>query len=168
MKSLYIFSVLLLTGCVPAPKYIAPAGAPQAQIRSELDAMSNYRNALVLAEAPTIGCKFGRTVEVKPGGQLLSVHGNTSTPEGFFAVEADKPLHLVLRGWANANRSCRVGFVSQFVPGVRYVIRGGIVDGPTTLSGCYIDIFEVDSGVRVPMATEPKMESSCALDRFPM
>ncbi|WP_238785873.1 hypothetical protein [Pseudomonas sp. S35] len=120
-----------------------------------------------LVEAPQVGCKYGRTVVTAPGGQLVSVSKNVSTPEGFFPIEAGRPLHLVMRGLANANRSCSVGFVSEFAPGARYVIKGGIVDSPGALSGCHIDIFNVDSGARVPMAREPKMERNCALDRIP-
>lgn len=168
MKYLRLCSLLLLTGCTPVAKYSLPAGAPQAHIRSELDALDNHRNALSLSEAPTLGCKYGRTVEVVPGGQLVSVYKNTSNPPGYFPIEAGKPLHLVMRGWANANRSCRVGFVSEFAPGARYVIKGGIVDDPSALSGCYINIFNADSGARVAVADEPKAERGCALDRFPL
>ena len=167
MKPLYLCSILLLAGCAPAPKYLVPAGAPHALIRSELVSMENHRNGVSLVEAPAIGCKYGRTVATAPGGQLVSVYKNVSTPEGFFPIEAGKPLHLVVRGSANANRSCRIAFVSEFAPGARYVIKGGIVDSPGAMSGCYIDIFNVDSGARVPMADEPKMERNCALDRLP-
>ncbi|PWB34162.1 hypothetical protein DCO48_07640 [Pseudomonas sp. SDI] len=72
-----------------------------------------------------------------------------------------------MRGAANAKRSCRIAFVSEFAPSARYVIKGGIVDSPGALSGCYIDIFNVDSDARVPMADEPKMERNCALNRLP-
>ncbi|WP_426134791.1 hypothetical protein [Pseudomonas sp. PWP3-1b2] len=169
MKPLYLCSALLLAGCAPAPKYLVPAGAPHAIIRSELVSMENYRNGVSLVEAPVTACKYGRTVatESGEGRQLVSVYKNVSTPEGFFPIEAGKPLHLVMRGVANANRSCNVAFVSEFAPGARYVIKGGIVDIPGSLSRCYIDIFNVDSGVRVPMADEPKMERNCALDRLP-
>ncbi|CRM39834.1 hypothetical protein [Pseudomonas sp. 58 R 3] len=68
---------------------------------------------------------------------------------------------------ADANRSCSVSFISEFMPGARYVIKGGIADVPGSLSRCYIDIFNVDSGVRVPTAKEPKIERPCALDRLP-
>ncbi|RBJ82141.1 hypothetical protein C3L29_012705 [Pseudomonas sp. MWU12-2534b] len=167
MKSLYLCTTLLLAGCTPAPKYLVPAGAPHALIRSELVSMENHRNHVSLVEAPAINCKYGRTVETAPGGQLVSVYKNVSTPEGFFPIEAGKPLHLVMRGMANANRSCSVAFVSEFAPGARYVIKGGIVDSPGTLSGCYIDIFNVDSGARLPMADASKINRSCALDRLP-
>ncbi|MCQ2995161.1 hypothetical protein NLO88_18490 [Pseudomonas syringae] len=167
MKPLYLCSILLLAGCAPAPKYLVPAGAPHALIRSELVSMENYRNGVSLVEAPAIGCKYGRTVATAPGGLLVSVHKNVSTPESFFPIEAGKPLHLVMRATANAGRSCRVEFVSEFAPGARYVIKGGIVDRPGTLSGCYIEIFDVDSGARVPMADEPKIDRNCALDRLP-
>ncbi|MDG6399012.1 hypothetical protein QCD79_03300 [Pseudomonas quasicaspiana] len=167
MKPLYLCSILLLAGCAPAPKYLVPAGAPHALIRSELVSMENYRNGVSLVEAPAIGCKYGRTVATAQGGLLVSVHKNVSTPEGFFPIEAGKPLHLVMRGTANAGRSCRVEFVSEFSPGARYVIKGGIVDKPGTLGGCYIEIFNVDSGVRVPKADEPKIDRNCALDRLP-
>lgn len=168
MKPLYLGSILLLAGCVPAPKYLVPAGSPHALIRSELVSMENYRNSVSLVQAPAIGCKYGRTVATAPGGQLVSVSKNISTPEGFFSIEAGRPLHLVMRGAANAKRSCSIAFVSEFTPGARYVIKGGIVDSPGALSGCYVDIFNVDSGARVPMANEPKMERNCALDRLPM
>ncbi|WP_177431279.1 MULTISPECIES: hypothetical protein [unclassified Pseudomonas] len=170
MKPLYLCSILLLAGCAPVPKYLVPAGAPQALIRSELVSMENYRNHVSLDEAPAISCKYGRTVATAPGGQgrqLVSVFENVSTPEGFFPIEAGKPLHLIMRGSANANRSCNVAFVSEFTPGARYVIKGGIVDNPGALSGCYIDIFNVDSGARVPMAEAPKIDRNCALDRLP-
>ncbi|MGY1920897.1 hypothetical protein [Pseudomonas tolaasii] len=168
MKHLCLLSIALLAGCTPAPKYLVPAGAPQAQIRSELDALDNHRNALNLSEAPTLGCKFGRTVQVVQGGELVSVYKNTSTPPGYFPIEAGKPLHLVMRGWANANRTCRIGFVSEFAPGARYVIKGGIVDDPSALSGCHISIFNADSGARVAVADEPKVERGCALDKLPL
>ncbi|UXV18001.1 hypothetical protein N4P55_19230 [Pseudomonas fluorescens] len=169
MKPLYLCSILLLAGCAPAPKYLVPSGAPHALIRSELVSMENYRNGVSLVEADAIGCKYGKPVATASGEgkQLVSVHKNVSTPEGFFPIEAGKPLHLELRGAANANRSCSISFVSEFAPGARYVIKGGIVDIPGSLSRCYIDIFNVDSGVRVPMANEPKMESNCAQDRLP-
>lgn len=169
MKPLYLCSVLLLAGCAPAPKYLVPAGAPQALIRSELVSMENYRNGVTLVEAPAIGCKYGRTVATESGmgKQLVSVYKNVSTPDGFFPIEAGKPLHLEMRGVANAHRSCSVAFVSEFSPGARYVIKGGIVDVPGSLSRCYIDIFNVDSGERVPTADEPKIERTCALDRLP-
>ena len=31
-----------------------------------MDALSNYRNYLTLTEAPVVGCKYGRTVPVRP------------------------------------------------------------------------------------------------------
>lgn len=170
MKPLYLCSILLLASCAPAPKYLVPAGAPQALIRSELVSMENHRNHLSLDEAPAISCKYGRAVATAQGGQgrqLVSVYKNVSTPEGFFPIEAGKPLHLIMRGMANANRSCNVAFVSEFTPGARYVIKGGIVDNPGALSGCYIDIFNVDSGARVPMVDAPKIDRICALDRLP-
>ena len=92
MKPLYLCSILLLAGCAPAPKYLVPAGAPHALIRSELVSMENHRNSVSLVEAPPIGCKYGRTVATAPGGQLVSVYKNVSTPEGFFPIEAGKPL----------------------------------------------------------------------------
>lgn len=170
MKPLYLCSILLLAGCAPAPKYLVPAGTPQALIRSELVSMENHRNHVLLDEAPTISCKYGRAAATAQGGQgrqLVSVYKNVSTPEGFFPIEAGKPLHLIMRGMANANRSCSVAFVSEFTPDARYVIKGGIVDNPGALSGCYIDIFNVDSGTRVPMADASKMDRNCALDRLP-
>ena len=129
--------------------------------------MDNYRNHVSLIEAPAIGCKYGKTVATAPGGQLVSVFKNVSTPEGYFSIEAGKPLHLVMHGVANANRSCSIAFVSEFAPDARYVIKGGIVDSPGALSGCYIDIFNVDSGARVTKANEPKMDRNCTLDRLP-
>ncbi|KTB59099.1 MULTISPECIES: hypothetical protein [Pseudomonas] len=169
MKPLYLCTVLLLAGCAPAPKYLVPAGAPQAMIRSELVSMENYRNNVTLVQAPAIGCKYGRTVATESGigKQLVSVSENVSTPEGYFPIEAGKPMHLEMRGMANAHRSCSVSFISEFAPGARYVIKGGIADVPGSLSRCYIDIFNVDTGVRVSTAKEPKIERTCALDQLP-
>ncbi|MGC5703160.1 hypothetical protein J4P02_23450 [Pseudomonas sp. NFXW11] len=170
MKPLYLCSIMLLAGCAPVPKYIVPAGAPQALIRSELVSMENYRNGVSLVEAPAISCKYGRAMATAQGGQgrqLVSVFKNVSTPEGFFPIEAGKPMRLVMYGMANAKRSCTIAFVSEFTPGARYVIKGGIVDNPGALSGCYLEIFNVDSGARVPIADAPKMDRICALDRLP-
>lgn len=65
MKPLYLGSLLLLmAGCSQTPQYVPPANAPQAQIRSEMDAMINRHNGLSLTEAPTMACKFGRSVAV--------------------------------------------------------------------------------------------------------
>ncbi|MDU9399617.1 hypothetical protein [Pseudomonas sp. zfem003] len=168
MKPLYLCSILLLAGCTPVPKYLVPEGAPQALIRSELMSQENRRNGVSLDAASTIACKYGRTVAIAAGGQLISVYKNVSTPEGFFPIEAGKPLHLVMTGTANANRSCRIDFVSEFTPGARYVIKGGIVDGLDVLSGCYIEIFDVDTGARLPITDAPKRGGNCALDRIPL
>lgn len=169
MKSFYFSSVLLLiAGCSQTPHYVAPSGAPQAQIKSELDALENYRNGLVLTEAATTACKYGRTVAVKPGEQLFSVSKSVSKPDGFIAIEAGRPLHLVLHGWANAGRNCTVNFVSEFKPDARYLIKGGIIDDPSTLSSCYIEIFDMDSGARVVKTKAPSLARDCALDNVPL
>ncbi|MGF6149998.1 hypothetical protein [Pseudomonas fluorescens] len=168
MKSLYLGSLLLLiAGCSQTPQYTVPANVPQAQIRSELDALSNYRNGLSLTVAPTIGCKYGRSVAVSPARELFSVYSNISRPEGFRAIEAGKPVHLVLQGWANANRRCSVDFVSEFTPGARYVIKGGIEDSPSVISGCKINIFDLDSGAMLFRAPQSSPTiNGCALDRL--
>ncbi|NWC00782.1 hypothetical protein HX882_33445 [Pseudomonas gingeri] len=168
MKSLYLGSLLLLiVGCSQTPQYVLPANAPQAQIRSELDTMSNRRNGMSLTDAPTMACKYGRSVTVKPGRELFSISGDTTRPEGFRGIEAAKPIHLVLLGWASGNRSCRVDFVSEFTPGARYVLKGGIIDGPNNVSTCQVRIFDQDSGVRLPMSSQelPKADG-CALDQW--
>lgn len=170
MKPLYLSSLLLLiAGCSPIPQYEAPANAPQAQIRSEMDAMINRRNYLTLSAAPTMACKYGRSVPVTPARQLFSVWGGypstPSRPEGFRAIEAGKPIHLLLEGGASGNRRCTVDFVTEFMPGARYVIKGGITDGPTVLSGCQIHIVDLDSGVRLFQA-EQSPANGCALDRL--
>ncbi|MBV6749914.1 hypothetical protein KV580_06365 [Pseudomonas chlororaphis] len=168
MKPLYLSSLLLLiAGCSQIPQYVPPVNAPQAQIRSELDAMSNRRNGLSLTDAPTMACKYGRSVTVKPGRELFSVSGGISSPEGFRTIEATKPIHLVLLGWASGNRACRVDFVSEFIPGARYVIKGGIADGPNNFGTCQVSIFDQDSGVRLPLSSQelPKADG-CTLDQW--
>ncbi len=167
MKPLYSGSLLLLiTACSPIPQYETPANAPQAQIRSEMDALFNRRNYLTLSAAPTIACKYGRSVPVAPARQLFSVRGGyPSEPEGFRAIEAGKSIHLVLEGGASGNRRCTVDFVSEFMPGARYVIKGGITDGPNVMSGCQVSIVDLDSGVRLFQA-KPSAANGCALDRL--
>ena len=170
MKLLPLGVLLLLTaGCTQVQHYAPPPGAPQAQIRSEMDALSNYRNYLTLTEAPIVGCKFGRTVAVKPGRQLFAVRDKTSRPEGFISVEAAKPLHWVVDGAANAGRTCRIEFVSEFAPGARYVIKGGIIESPETFDSCQVKIFDLDSGLPLRMV-EPSTgkDNGCALDRLPL
>ncbi|KMM93134.1 hypothetical protein [Pseudomonas lini] len=167
MKPLYLGSLLLLiTGCSPIPQYETPANAPQAQIRSEMDAMTNRRNYLTLSAAPTTACKYGRSVPVTPARELFSVSGgHPSKPEGFRAIEAGKPIHLVLEGGASGNRRCTVDFVSEFMPGARYVIKGGITEGPNVMSGCQINIVDLDSGARLFQAKQSPA-NGCALDRL--
>lgn len=149
MKCLSILSLLALAGCSHTPPYVVPAGAPQAQIRSELQSGENYRNGVTLREANTTACKYGRTVSIKTGAPLFSVYKNASTPDGFIAIEAGRPLHLVLSGSASANRSCSIGFVSEFKPGGHYVLKGGLIDDGTWRSGCHVVIFDQDSGLPV-------------------
>lgn len=167
MKPLYLSSLLLLiAGCSPIPQYEAPANVPQAQIRSEMDAMFNRHNYLTLSAAPTMACKYGRSVDVAPARKLFSVRGgDPSAPEGFRAIEAGKPIHLLLEGGASGNRSCTVDFVTEFMPGARYVIKGGITEGPTVLSGCQIHIVDLDSGDQLFQATQSPA-NGCALDRL--
>jgi len=159
---------LAATGCTHAPPYAVPAGAPQAQIRSELKSMDNYRNGVEISEADTTACKYGRTVSVKAGAQLFSVHQDVSKPAGFIAIEAGRPLHLVMLGWANANRSCTVQFMTEFKPGARYVIGGGIVDEPGQLSGCFVNIVDMDTGERLAKTPAPSLARNCALDNVPL
>lgn len=169
MKALYASSLLLLVaGCVQTPQYVVPANVPQAQIRSEMDVTNNRRNGAILSEAPAMDCKFGRSVAVTPGRQLFSVDNMATRPEGFRAIEAGKPLHLVLQGWASGNRRCTVDFVTEFTPGARYVIKGGIADGPDEIGGCKLSIFNLDSGARVLQAKPSQMANGCALDRLSM
>ncbi|MBU6956827.1 hypothetical protein KRR23_03570 [Pseudomonas sp. CVAP len=168
MKPLYLGSLLLLTaGCSQTPQYVPPANAPQAQIRSEMDAMINRHNGLSLTEAPTMACKFGRSVAVTPGRELFSVSGETSKPEGFRAIEAAKPIHLVLHGWASGNRTCKIDFVSEFIPGAHYVIKGGIADGPNDFGTCQVSIFDLDSEARLLQAKQSSPKANgCVLDRL--
>ncbi|AKV09910.1 hypothetical protein [Pseudomonas fluorescens] len=169
MKALYAGSLLLLiAGCAQTPQYTVPANAPQAQIRSEMDVTNNRRNGASLTVAPAMDCKFGRSVAVTPGRQLFSVDNKATSPEGFRAVEAGKPLHLVLQGWASGNRRCTVDFVTEFTPGARYVIKGGIADGPDEIGGCKLSIFDMASGARVIQAKPSQMTNGCALDRLSM
>ena len=168
MKLLPLGMLLLLSaGCAQVQQYTPPPGAPQAQIRSEMDALSNYRNYLTLTEAPTVGCKYGRTVAVKPGRQLFAVRDKTSRPAGSISVEALKPLHLVVNGSANAGRSCRIEFVSQFAPGARYVIKGGIIENPETFDSCQVKIFDEATGVPLRMVEPSTLKNNCALDKLP-
>ncbi len=168
MKLLPLGMLLLLSaGCAQVQQYTPPPGAPQAQIRSEMDALSNYRNYLTLTEAPTVGCKYGRTVAVKPGRQLFAVRDKTSRPAGSISVEALKPLHLVVDGSANAGRSCRIEFVSQFAPGARYVIKGGIIENPETFDSCQVKIFDEATGVPLRMVEPSTLKNNCALDKLP-
>ncbi len=168
MKLLPLGMLLLLSaGCAQVQQYSPPPGAPQAQIRSEMDALSNYRNYLTLTEAPTVGCKYGRTVAVKPGRQLFAVRDKTSRPAGSISVEALKPLHLVVDGSANAGRSCRIEFVSQFAPGARYVIKGGIIENPETFDSCQVKIFDEATGVPLRMVEPSTLKNNCALDKLP-
>ena len=168
MKLLPLGMLLLLSaGCVQVQQYTPPPGAPQAQTRSEMDALSNYRNYLTLTEAPTVGCKYGRTVAVKPGRQLFAVRDKTSRPAGSISVEALKPLHLVVDGSANAGRSCRIEFVSQFAPGARYVIKGGIIENPETFDSCQVKIFDEATGVPLRMVEPSTLKNNCALDKLP-
>ena len=168
MKVLSLGVLLLLTaGCVQVQQYTPPPGVPQAQIRSEMDALSNYRNYLTLTEAPIVGCKYGRTVVVKPGRQLFAVRDKTSRPAGFIPVEAAKPLHWVVDGSANAGRSCRIEFVSEFAPGGRYVIKGGIIENPETYDSCQVKIFSEDTGVPLRMVDPATLKNDCALDKLP-
>ena len=132
-----------------------------------MDALSNYRNYLTLTEAPTVGCKYGRTVAVKPGRQLFAVRDKTSRPAGSISVEALKPLHLVVDGSANAGRSCRIEFVSQFAPGARYVIKGGIIENPETFDSCQVKIFDEATGVPLRMVEPSTLKNNCALDKLP-
>ncbi|MFL1524685.1 hypothetical protein [Pseudomonas sp. O230] len=165
MKPLFASSFLLLVaGCVQTPQYVVPANVPQAQIRSEMDVTNNRRNGASLSQAPVMDCKFGRSVAVTPGGQLFSVDNKATRPEGFRAVEAGKPLHLVLQGWASGNRRCTVDFVTAFAPGARYVVKGGIADGPDEIGGCQLSIFDLDSGARVLQAKPSQKANGCALD----
>lgn len=170
MKLLPLGMLLLLTaGCAQVQHYTPPAGAPQAQIRSEMDALSNYRNYLTLTEAPIVGCKYGRTVAVKPGRQLFAVRDKTSRPAGSISVEAAKPLYLVVDGAANAGRTCRIEFVSEFAPGARYVIKGGIIENPETYDSCQVKIFDEDTGAPLRMVEPPASKGNgCALDRLPL
>ena len=170
MKLLPLGVLLLMTaGCAQVQNYAPPPGAPQALIRSEMDALSNYRNYLTLTEAPIFGCKFGRTVAVKPGRQLFAVRDKTSRPAGFIPVEAVKPIHLVVDGAANAGRRCKIEFVSEFVPGARYVIKGGIIESPETYDSCQVKIFDEDSGVPLPMVEPSTLKGSgCVLERLPL
>lgn len=169
MKALYAGSLLLLiTGCSPIPQYAPPADAPQAQIRSEMDALFNRRNYLTLSVAPTIACKYGRSVAVTDAPELFSARGGQPSKfEGSRAIEAGKPIHLLLEGGASGNRRCTVDFVSTFTPGARYVIKGGISDGPDVISACQISIVDVDTGIRLLQA-KPSVSTGCALDRLTM
>lgn len=160
--------LLLIAGCTPMPQYEPPANAPQAQIRSEMDALLNRRNYIALSAAPTIACKYGRSVPVTPERQLFSVSGGyPAEHQGFRAIEAGKPVHLLLEGAASAQRRCSVDFVTEFMPGARYVVKGGITDGPNVLSGCQISIVDLDSGARLALA-EQTPSNNCALDRLSM
>jgi hypothetical protein len=169
MKLLYAGSFLLLiAGCSPMPQYAPPANAPQAQIRSEMDAAFNRRNYVSLSAAPAIACKYGRSVPVTPALRLFSVRGGEpSNQEGFRAIEAGKPIHLLLEGGASGNRTCTVDFFSEFVPGARYVIKGGLTGTPTDLYGCQISIVDLDSGARLLQAKQAPA-NNCALDRLSM
>lgn len=169
MKLLYASSLLLLVaGCVQTPQYVVPANVPQAQIRSEMDVTNNRRNGAVLSQAPATDCKFGRSVAVTPGRQLFSVDNMATRPVGFRAIEAGKPLHLVLQGWASGNRRCTVDFVTEFTPGARYVIKGGIADGPDEIGGCKLSIFNLDSVARVLQTKSSQMANGCALNQLSM
>lgn len=169
MKLLYAGSALLLiAGCAPMPQYEPPANGPQAQIRSEMDALLSRHNYIALSAAPTIACKYGRSVPVTPERQLFSVRGGYPTEhQGFRAIEAGKPIRLVLEGAATAQRRCSVEFVTEFKPGARYVVKGGISDGPTVISSCQINIVDLDSGARLVLA-EQTPANNCALDRLSM
>ena len=168
MKVLPIGVLVLLTaGCVQVQQYTPPPGVPQAQIRSEMDALSNYRNYLTLTEAPIVGCKYGRTVSVKPGRQLFAVRDKTSRPAGFIPVEAAKPIHLVVDGAANAGRRCKIEFISEFAPAARYVIKGGIVESPETYDSCQVKIFNEDTGAPLLMLEPSTLKNDCALDKLP-
>ena len=169
MKLLPLGVLLLMTaGCAQVQNYAPPPGAPQALIRSEMDALSNYRNYLTLTEAPVVGCKYGRTVAVKPGRQLFSVRDKTSRPEGFIPVEAAKPIHLVVDGAANAGRTCKVEFVSEFAPGARYVIKGGIIENPETFDSCQVKVFDEDTGAPLRMVEPSALKGNgCTLDKLP-
>ena len=103
-----------------------------------------------------------------PGSPTVLVDNKATSPEGFRAVEAGKPLHLVLQGWASGNRRCTVDFVTEFTPGARYVIKGGIADGPDEIGGCKLSIFDMASGARVIQAKPSQMTNGCALDRLSM
>ncbi len=74
---------------------------------------------------------------------------------------------MVLLGWASGNRACRVDFVSEFIPGARYVIKGGIADGLNNFGTCQVSIFDQDSGVRLPLSSQelPKADG-CTLDQW--
>lgn len=169
MKPFYAGSLLLLiAGCAQTPQYVVPANAPQAQIRSEMAVSYNRRNGVSVTEAPAMDCKFGRSVAVTPGRELFSVSNTSTRPEGFRAIEAAKPIHLVLDGWASGNRRCSIEFVTEFTPGARYVIKGGIADGPDEIGGCKISIFNLDSGARVIQTKPSQIANGCALDRLSM
>ena len=51
------------------------------------------------------------------------------------------------------------------MPGARYVIKGGITDGPHVMIGCQINIVDLDSGVRL-FQVEQSPANGCALDRL--
>lgn len=148
--SLGLFFISIV-GCSAPQKYVAPPGAPQAQVRSELDATHNYRNGLTLSEQQVRDCHaraFRRSAPIPQARQLFAVSDKSSSPAGFIAVEAGKPLHLVLHGVASGGRSCDVNFSTELTPGGHYVIKGGIVDEINKGSGCFIGIFDQDTGAK--------------------
>lgn len=165
MKPLYLHACLLLiVGCTPVEQYRAPANAPQAQIRSELDALHNRHNSLTVDEPSIMGCHLGMPAPVRPGRQLFSVSGNTSKPASAIAVEAGRPLMLILKGSASENRQCVIDFTREYAPGGHYVIRGGIVDNSNDLGRCQIDVFDEDSGAELPeIKVQAPKEVVCGL-----
>lgn len=169
MKQLYLGSLLLLiAGCTHAPKYAPPEDAPQAQIRSELVSMDNRRNNLTLFSTATMGCKFGSPAAVIPGRELFSVNKNKSTPEGFRAIEAGKPISLVLSGSVSPDRYCNVSFIGEFTPGAHYVIKGGIVGADLEhLGSCELSIVDLNTGAVVPLTKiSSPAPNNCALGRL--
>lgn len=158
---------LILAGC--AEQYVAPPNAPQAKIRSELDATDSWQHSLILGEQAIVNCgKYdvrmrGRRKAQK---QFFSINGKTSDPVGYIAVEAGKPLHLAMEGRVGSNRGCEVGFVTEFTPGHRYVFKGGIVEDPSIgRNGCFMNIFDDDTGA--PLAKIKESVDKCDLKTTP-
>lgn len=151
----------------PGPAVHAPSRCTPGADSQRNGRLEQLSQLPTLTEAPIVGCKYGRTVPVKPGRQLFAVRDKTSWPAGFIPVEAEKPVHLVVDGAANAGRRCKIEFVSVFATGARYVIKGGIVENPETYDSCQVKIFNEDTGAPLLMLEPSTLKNDCALDKLP-